>query len=142
MKTIKHLLEEKGREVYSVGPDTTVFDALKQMADENIGALMVVEDGQPIGLLSERDYARNVILKGKSSRDTPVHEIMSKRIVCSELSQTVEQAMALVTEKRVRHLPVLEGGALVGLVSIGDLVKAVIAEQQFVIEQLEQYING
>lgn len=142
MKTIKQLLEEKGAAVWSIGPDQSVYDALALMADKTIGALLVMDGDKMVGLVSERDYARNVILKGRSSKKTRVNEIMSERVICVEPNQTVEEGMALMTEKRVRHLPVIEGGSVLGLVSIGDLVKAIISEQQFIIEQLEHYISS
>ena len=142
MKTIKELLESKGREVSSIGPDETVYEALKLMAQKDIGSLVVLSEGKLVGLVSERDYARHVALQGRSSRDTPVWEIMEKRPVCVTPEQSVEDAMALMTEKRSRHLPVISGGKLVGVISIGDLVKAIISDQQYIIEQLENYIVG
>ncbi|MEA3278090.1 MAG: CBS domain-containing protein [Pseudomonadota bacterium] len=142
MRTIKELLDEKGHEVSSIGPDDLVYDALELMAEQKIGALIVLENGKPVGLVSERDYARNVALEGRSSRNTPVKDIMTARVVCAAPDQSVEECMAVMTEKRVRHLPVIESGQLVGLVSIGDLVKSIISEQQFIIEQLEHYISG
>lgn len=142
MKVIKELLDSKGHDVWTIGPDDSVYDALKLMADKEIGALVVVDAGRTVGLLSERDYARNVILKGRMSRDTPVKDIMTTRVVCARPDQSVEECMALITDKRIRHLPVINGGNLIGIISIGDLVKAIIAEQQFVIAQLEHYISG
>ncbi len=142
MKTIKQLLEEKGAAVWSIRPDASVYDALALMAEKTIGALLVMDGDKMVGLVSERDYARNVVLKGRSSKETRVSEIMSARVICVEPEQTVEEGMALMTEKRVRHLPVIEGGSVLGLVSIGDLVKAIISEQQFIIEQLEHYISS
>jgi CBS domain-containing protein len=142
MKTVRELLEEKGREVRSIGPDATVYDALKLMADQEIGSLVVLEGGRAAGIITERDYARSVILKGRASKDTRVREIMTSRPVCATPDQTAEECMAVMTEKRVRHLPVIEGDELVGLVSIGDLVKSIISEQQFIIKQLEHYISG
>lgn len=142
MQTIKQLLEEKGGEVWSIGPDASVYDALALMADKSIGALLVMEGEQTVGLISERDYARKLVLKGLASKDTKVSEIMTARVVCVAPGQTVEDGMALMTEKRVRHLPVFDEGRVLGLVSIGDLVKAIISQQQFIIEQLEQYISS
>lgn len=142
MKKILQLLDEKGSQVWSIQPDATVYDALALMADKGIGALLVIDDTGPVGLLSERDYARNVVLKGKASKHTPVREIMTTRVVCVAPDQTVEEAMALMTEKRVRHLPVIDDGQMLGIVSIGDLVKSIISEQQFIIEQLEHYISS
>jgi CBS domain-containing protein len=141
MKTLKQLLEAKGSEVYSIAPDARVFDALKLMADKDVGALIVMEGGKIVGVLSERDYARKVILHGKSSHNIPVRDIMTGKIFTVHPGQTVEECMALVTEKRVRHLPVIEGERLIGVLSIGDLVKEVIAEQQQTITQLESYIQ-
>jgi CBS domain-containing protein len=141
MKTLKQLLEAKGREVYSIAPDARVFDALKLMADKSVGALMVMEGGRIAGILSERDYARKVILHGKSSHDIQVRDIMTSKIITVHPGQTVAECMALMTEKRIRHLPVTEGERLIGVLSIGDLVKEVIAEQQQTIEQLESYIH-
>jgi CBS domain-containing protein len=142
MKTIKEVLEVKGGEVYSIGPDALVLDALKLMAEKEIGALVVLEDERLVGIVSERDYARKVILKGRSSRDTKVREIMATRVLCTEPGQGVEECMALMTDKRVRHLPVMDAGELVGIVSVGDMVKSIIAEQKFVIDQLVSYITG
>lgn len=142
MKTVKHILETKGREVWVVHPDDSVLTALKLMAAKEVGALVVMAQGRVVGMLSERDYARKVILLGKSSQDTPTRDIMTTQVVVTHLEQTVEECMALVTEKRIRHLPVLQGEQLVGLVSIGDLVKTMLEEQQFKIEQLENYITG
>jgi CBS domain-containing protein len=142
MKTVKHLLEVKGRDVWSIAPDATVFDALTLMARKEVGALTVMEGEQLVGIISERDYARKVVLQGKTSRTTLVREIMTKRVICTHLAQTVEECMALLTERRIRHLPVVENERVVGIISIGDLVKAIITEQQFMIEQLEVYIKG
>jgi len=141
MKTLKQLLEAKGREVYSIAPDARVIDALKLMADKSVGALMVMEGGRIAGILSERDYARKVILHGKSSHDIQVRDIMTGKVITVHPGQTVEECMALMTDKRIRHLPVTEGERLIGVLSIGDLVKEVIAEQQQTIEQLESYIH-
>jgi CBS domain-containing protein len=135
-------LEGKGYKTWSATPKMPLFDALKMMAEKNIGSLMVLEDDKLIGVLSERDYARKVILKGKSSKDMPVEEIMSTNIVCVSPEQSIEDCMALMTENRVRHLPVLENDKLVGVISIGDVVKAIISEKDIMIEQLEHYIMG
>lgn len=142
MKTVKQILNIKGRDVWSVAPDDTVFDAMKLMADNNAGALLVLQDGALKGIITERDYARKIILQGLSSKETPVSAVMNANVLCVGFDQTVEECMALVTEKRVRHLPVVVEGKVEGLVSIGDLVKEMIADQQFIIEQLEQYITG
>ena len=142
MGTVRQLLEEKGHQVWSIGPDATVYDALALMAEQDIGSLAVLQDGRLVGLISERDYSRKVILKGRHSKDTPVRDIMAVRMPYAEPEQTVEECMAIVTDQRVRHLPVLEDGRLIGIVSIGDLVKAIIDEQQFIIDQLVHYINS
>ncbi len=142
MKTVAQLLRTKGHEVASVAPGTPVFEALQVMAAKNVGALMVVENDTLVGVFSERDYARKVILMGKSSKEIPVREIMSSHVLYVRLQQTVEDCMALMTDKRVRHLPVLDDQKLVGVISIGDVVKAIIAEQEFMIEQLQNYITG
>lgn len=140
MKIVRDVLNGKGREVWAVGPDTTVYDALAMMADKNIGALLVLDQARTVGIFTERDYARQVILKGKASKDTPVKDVMTPRVVFVRADQNVDECMALMTDKRCRHLPVLEEGKLAGLLSIGDVVKAVISEKQFIIEQLENYI--
>jgi len=143
LKTIKRLLETKGREIFTVGPDQWVFDAIQKMADKSVGALLVMTTGKPVGIISERDYARKVILQGRSSKETKISEIMTTTVVYCKEGQTIEECMAIMTEKHVRHLPVLSGtGDLCGFVSLGDLVKNMIAEQKFVIEQLENYIYG
>lgn len=142
METVRQLVEAKGGRVWSVTPDTSVYEALRLMAERNIGALLVLEGDQLRGIFSERDYARKVILKGRSSRDTPVKEIMTSEVLYLRPEQSVKECMALMTEKRIRHLPVLEGNQLIGLISIGDVVKSVISEQEFLIDQLENYISG
>lgn len=142
MTRVKDILDVKGREIWSIGPDASVYDAMKHMADKGVGSLMVMESGKLIGLISERDYARKVILKGRSSRTTQVREIMTADVLYAQPEQNIEECMALMTEKRVRHLPVIEQDRLVGVISIGDLVKSIITEQKFVIEQLERYIKG
>ena len=142
MKTVRQLLQSKGSESWSVTPDTLVYDALSLMAEKNIGAILVMEGGRLVGILSERDYARKVVLHGKSSKEIPVREIMTARVVYVQPDQTVEDCMALMTDKRVRHLPVLDGERVVGVISIGDVVKSIISEQSFMIEQLEHYIAG
>ncbi len=142
MTTVQQLLDEKGHDVWSIGPDASVFEAIQKMATKDSGSLVVMDKGKPIGIFTERHYARDVILKGKSSPKTPVGDIMTSRVICAQPQQTVEECMAVMTENRVRHLPVLDDGELVGLVSIGDLVKSIIADQQFTIEQLEHFITG
>jgi CBS domain-containing protein len=141
MKKIQHLLDEKGTRVWSIGPEATVYEALALMAEKGIGALMVMDGDSPVGLFSERDYARNVILKGRTSQQTPVREVMSSPVLCVTPDQSLDEAMALMTERRVRHLPVIGDDEVVGMVSIGDLIKSIISEQKFIIEQLEHYIS-
>jgi CBS domain-containing protein len=142
MDTVRHLLQEKGHQYYTIAPEAMVYEALKLMSEKEIGALLVLEQGRLVGIISERDYARKVILKGKSSLETPVREIMTEKVVFVRPENTLEECMALMTDKRVRHLPVFEGGELRGVISIGDLVKATIAHKDFVIRQLETYITG
>jgi len=142
MKTIKQVLDAKGREVWSIGPDSTVREAMQLMAEKDIGALLVTDGAKPVGMITERDYSRKVALKGFTSDQLAVRQIMTEHILYVQPEQTVDEAMALMTEKRFRHFPVLDGGKVVGLVSIGDLVKATIADQQFTIEQLVHYIAG
>jgi CBS domain-containing protein len=142
MKTIRQVLEAKGYDVYVITPDELVFDALCEMATRNVGALLVLEGGEIVGIVSERDYARKVILKNKASKHIPVREIMSSQVVCVGPEQKVDACMALMTEKHIRHLAVMENRNLIGVISIGDVVKAIIDQQQFTIEQLEHYISG
>ena len=140
--TVKHLLEQKGRNVWTIDPDTTVFDALAKMAEKDIGSLVVTDGEKLIGMITERHYSRNVILKGKTSPTTLVRDIMERNVIHVRPEQSVEQCMALMTDKRVRHLPVLDGKKLIGIISIGDLLKSIISKQEFVIDQLEHYIQG
>ena len=142
MRSVRHLLEAKAPEVFAIGPDVPVIDAVRLMAEKCIGAVLVIEDARLVGILSERDYARKVILQGKSSQDLQVRAIMTSSVVTVDPSKTVEECMALVTQRRIRHLPVCEGERLIGVVSIGDLVKEVIAEQEQTIKQLESYIHS
>lgn len=142
MKLVSQLLTSKGHDVWSIAPDMTVLNALQLMADKKIGALLVLDEDKLVGVFSERDYARKVVLKGKSSKDTSVGDVMSSNIVRVVPDQTTELCMSLMTEKRVRHLPVVDGDKVIGVISIGDVVKAVIADREDVIEQLEQYIAG
>jgi len=139
---INELLKSKGHDVWSIAPGDIVFNAIKMMADKGVGALMVMDGDKLVGVISERDYARKVILQGRSSKDTPVRDIMTTPVICARPEQTVEAGMALMTEKRIRHLPVVEEGRLVGIVSIGDLVKSILAEKEFLIAQLETYITS
>ena len=142
MPTVRNVLDHKGFEVHHIHPDASVLDAITIMAERQIGALVVLDGGNLVGIITERDYARKIALKGRTSPGTPVREIMSARVIFVRLDQTVEECMAVMTAKAVRHLPVLEREKLVGIVSIGDLVKSIIADQQFTIEQLEHYIQG
>ena len=142
MKNVSHLLNTKGREVWSLTPHATVYEAIDQMAQKGVGALLVMEGERLLGIVSERDYARKVILKGKSSREIQVREIMSHPVVCARPELTVEETMAIMTEKRVRHLPVVVEERVVGVISIGDVVRGIIAEKEFEIHQLTNYISG
>lgn len=142
MKLVSHLLETKGRDIVSIGQDTSVFDAIKLMADRAIGSLLVMDGDKLLGIVTERDYARKVILKGRSSETTTVGKIMSTDLITATTGQTVNECMTLMTEKRIRHLPVVSKGEVVGLISIGDLVNAIISDQQEEIEQLGNYISG
>jgi len=142
MKILQRVLDAKGSEVFSIGPGASVFDALEEMAKRDVGALIVMEDGQVVGIFSERDYARKIILAGKSSHETPVRDIMTDRVIYARPDLTLEQCLALMTDKRIRHLPVMRGGDLIGVVSIGDLVKGIIDDQRFLISQLENYVSG
>jgi CBS domain-containing protein len=142
MGTVRQILSSKGHDICAISPDRSVYDALRLMADRQIGALLVMEGEKLVGILSERDYARKVALEGRSSRETLVREVMTRRVLCARPDQTVEECMALMTDKRTRHLPVLDHKRVIGIVSIGDLVKAIIGEQKFVIEQLQHYISG
>src|SRR6516225_5492539 len=142
MTTVRQLLESKDRALYSVAPEAPVLEAIRLMAEHHVGALLVMKGETLSGIVSERDYARKVILRGRSSSDTPVRDIMSSPVLTVSLETSVQACMQLMTDHRVRHLPVVEGGRVVGMVSIGDLVKAVIAEQQQQIQQLESYIHS
>jgi CBS domain-containing protein len=140
MYTVKQLLDSKPRNVVTIAPDASVFEALELMAERDIGAVVVVHDGYVVGILSERDYARKVILHHKSSKEITVDEIMTDRVLYVGLTHTIDDCMALMTDKRIRHLPVMDDDRLIGVLSIGDLVKATISEQDFTIRQLERYI--
>ncbi len=142
MRTVREIISGKGNDVYSVSPDDTIFNALKLMAEKKIGAVLVIENGEIAGIMSERDYARKVVLEGKSSKDASVREIMSHKVIYVDIDRMVEECMALMIEKRIRHLPVFEQNKLAGMISIGDVVKAVIDEKEFVISQLVQYIKS
>lgn len=142
MLTVNRVLEGKGSQVWVVGPDDTVLEALKLMADRGVGALVVVGERGVMGMFSERDYARKVVLKGKASKDTKVRDVMSEKVYYVDPTRDIEECMAIMTNRAIRHLPVMFDGQLVGLVSIGDVVKAMISEREFIIEQLEQFIMG
>ena len=141
-KTVARLLDAKGPEVWSIRPEATVYEALELLADKGIGALIVMDDGKLVGILSERDYARRVVLHGKESRSTPVRDIMTAGVLTVTRDTTTAQCMEVMTNERIRHLPVVEGDEVVGLISIGDVVRSVIEEQQFLIDQLESYITS
>lgn len=142
MKIVKDILQAKGSVVWSVEPDASVFEALKLMAEKDVGGLLVMNGDHLAGIITERDYARKVIIEGRSSKETAVTDVMTKKVLCVTPERTVDECLALMTEKRLRHLPVLENKNVIGIVSIGDLVKAIIEEQQLLIEQLQQYITG
>ena len=140
MRTVRHLLEAKTPEVFAIGPDAPVIEAVRLMAEKGIGALLVMQGGRLAGILSERDYARKIVLQGRSSADTPVRDIMTADVVTVALDDTADRCMQLVTARRIRHLPVVDRDAVLGVVSIGDLVKAVIEDQQLELDQLQRYI--
>ncbi|WP_417474757.1 CBS domain-containing protein [Luteimonas mephitis] len=140
MRTVRHLLEGKAPEVFAIGPDVPVIEAIRLMAAKGIGAVLVMQGGHLAGILSERDYARKVVLQGRSSSDTPVRDIMTAQVISVGLDDTAERCMQIVTESRIRHLPVLDHDAVLGVVSIGDLVKAVIEDQRHELDQLQRYI--
>lgn len=141
MQTVKEILDTKGNAVWTIAPQSSVYDAIAEMAERRVGALVVQDGPTTVGIISERDYARNVVLEGRSSKHTAVREIMTSKVVTARPSMTIEEAMALMTEHHIRHLPITEGDRLVGMISIGDLVKSIIDEQKFVIGQLENYIT-
>ena len=142
MRTVRHLLEAKNPEVFAIGPDAPVIEAVRLMAEKGIGALLVMQGGRLAGILSERDYARKVVLQGRASSDTPVRDIMTADVVSVGIDDTAEHCMQIVTERRIRHLPVVDRDAVLGVVSIGDLVKAVIEEQQLELDHLQRYITS
>ena len=142
MTSVKQLLMHKGNSVWSISPEASVYETLQLMAEKSVGALVVVEDNQVVGMISERDYARKITLLGKTSKDTQVKEIMSSPVISVTLEHTVEDCMALMTEKRIRHLPVIDSLQLVGMISIGDVVKSIISNQEILIDQLVSYITG
>lgn len=140
MRSVRHLLESKAPEVFAIGPDAPVIDAIRLMAEKRIGAVVVMEGGRLAGILSERDYARKIVLQGRSSANTPVRDIMTAEVVTVGLQDNIDHCMQIVTERRIRHLPVVEAGAVLGVISIGDMVKAVIEDQQLQLDQLQRYI--
>jgi CBS domain-containing protein len=140
--TVRHLLEQKGRKVWTIGPDATVLDAVAEMADKDVGSLVVMDGEKLVGIITERHYSRNVVLKGKTSPTTLVREIMETNVIHVRPEQSVELCMALMTDKRVRHLPVVEDTQVIGIVSIGDLLNHIISKKEFAIDQLEHYIQG
>ena len=143
MKIVAHILKAKPEQtVYTISPAASVFDAVKQMAEKSIGALVVIEGEKVVGIITERDYARKIVLMARSSKETPVRDIMTSAVMYVRPDQTSEECMVLMTENRLRHLPVMDSGNLIGLISIGDLVKDIISEQKFIIQQLEHYITG
>ena len=142
MTTVRQLLAEKGRHVSIIHPDDTVFNAIGKMADEDIGSLAVMDGSKLVGIVTERHYARKVVLKGKTSPTTPVRDIMAKEVIVTQPDRTIEECMAVMTEYHIRHLPVIDGDEVVGIVSIGDLVKSTISSQKFIIDQLVLYIHG
>jgi CBS domain-containing protein len=142
MTAVRHILDQKGHQLWCVHPGDTVYDAIKMMADKDVGALVVLDGSNIVGIVTERDYARNVFLKGRASPQTLVREIMARDVVCVEPDKSIEEGMAIMSAKRLRHLPVTDDGELLGIVSIGDLVKSIISDREFVIEQLEHYIRG
>ena len=141
MHTAGDNLRNKGSDVWSVGPEAPIIDAIREMAEKQVGALLVMENAQIVGIVTERDYARKVALEGRSSSGSKVSEIMSRNVLCARLDQTVQECMALMSDKRARHLPVVDHKTVVGIISIGDLVKTIIEEQQFEIQQLQHYIT-
>jgi CBS domain-containing protein len=142
MYTVRHLLQEKGSQIWSIAPQATVFQALELMATKNIGAVLVIENEKVVGMITERDYARKLVLKGRGSRTTTVGELMTRDVLYVGPDDTIEGCMAIMTDKRFRHLPVMENGKLTGIVSIGDVVKAIISDREFRIRELERYITG
>jgi len=141
MASVRQVLQSKGHDIWSIGPELSVYDAIAMMAQQEVGALVVLDGETLVGVVSERDYARKVVLQGRSSRDTKIKDIMTTRVAFARPDQSVEDCMAMMTDKRIRHLPIMDGDKLLGVISIGDLVKSIIEEQQHVIEQLEQYIS-
>jgi CBS domain-containing protein len=142
MSTARHILDQKGNNIWSIHPDATVFDAIAKMAEKDVGSLIVMDGDEIVGIITERHYARNVVLKGKTSPTTKIRDIMERHVIFATPEQSVEQCMAIMSEKRIRHLPVLHGKQVIGIISIGDLVKSIIGDQKFTIDQLVHYIQG
>ncbi len=142
MQTVQQIINSKGHEVWSIHPNDTVFDAIQEMAEKNVGALVVVENDKLAGIISERDYARKVILEGKASKKTAVREIMVTHVICIRLDQRVDECMAIMTEKRIRHLPVMHEEQLAGMITLGDVVKSILEDQKYEIDQLHHYIHS
>ena len=142
MTTARQLLDQKGKTIWSIEPDATVFDAVAKMAEKNVGSLLVMDGDKLLGIITERHYARKVVLQGKTSLTIPVRDIMESEVIAVSPEQSVEQCMAIMTEERVRHLPVVQGDKPIGIVSIGDLVKSIISDQKFIIDQLEHFVHG
>jgi CBS domain-containing protein len=142
MRTVEQLIQAKGGEIWSIAPQATTFNALQIMAEKNVGALLVIEKEKLVGIFSERDYARKVILKDKSSKNTSVGELMTREVIYIDAEATLEESMALMSGKRIRHLPVLKNDQLIGIVTLGDVVKQIISDQKFAIRELEKYITG
>lgn len=142
MTTVRQLLTKKPSHIWSIAPTDSVYDAIALMAEKSVGALLVMDGGQLVGIVSERDYARKVILQGRASKETAVRSIMSERVLYVSPDRTIDECMALMTEKRIRHIPVMDQGKLVGVFSIGDIIKAMVSDREFIIEQLESYIQG
>jgi signal-transduction protein with cAMP-binding, CBS, and nucleotidyltransferase domain len=142
MKIVKHLLDSKGRDIFSVTPEVSVLDAIKLMADKSVGSLLVMRGEELLGIMTERDYARKVIIKGRASESTEVGEIMTTRLATATSQETVNDCMSVMTERKIRHLPIVDDGVVAGMISIGDLVQAIISDQQEEIQHLEQYISG
>ena len=140
--TVKDILQRKNGTVWSVGPNTTVYHAIETMAEKRIGALLVIDEGKLVGILSERDYARKVMLKGRSSKDTPVHEIMTSPVIFVHPGNSVDECMKIITDSRIRHLPVVDDGKVIGIISIGDVVNWIISAQKHTIQQLQNYVTG
>jgi CBS domain-containing protein len=142
MSTVRHILDQKGNNIWSIHPGATVFDAIAKMAEKDVGSLIVMDGDEIVGIITERHYARNVVLKGKTSPTTKIRDIMERHVIFATPEQSVEQCMAIMSEKRIRHLPVLHGKQVIGIISIGDLVKSIIGDQKFTIDQLVHYIQG